>query len=230
MSSSQTAEGFSLWVEPCEPGAGPRAICCITNRRAAARRRRARGAATTVRPCLGGQRAVRTGAAGRGRRRQSGWGRLDAFDAGELQRRPGAPRPVVARLDGVDFASGCGPHRRQYRRRRLVRLPGGTAARTRHRVGAGGAGCRRSPTGCEALLAAADHRSVGASTAVFTALGLMAAYSWRERHLLNAAPGAALWPAVRRRHSAGMAGHLGRAHRCHGPSAGLRGRRRCWAR
>jgi rhomboid protease GluP len=40
----------------------------------------------------------------------------------------------------------------------------------------------------EALLAAADHRSVGASTAVFTALGLLAAYSWRERHLLTTRP------------------------------------------
>jgi len=29
---------------------------------------------------------------------------------------------------------------------------------------------------------APDHRSVGASTAVFTALGLMSAYSWRERY------------------------------------------------
>jgi membrane associated rhomboid family serine protease len=36
----------------------------------------------------------------------------------------------------------------------------------------------------EALLAAADHTAVGASTAVFTALGLLAAFSWRERHLL----------------------------------------------
>lgn len=34
----------------------------------------------------------------------------------------------------------------------------------------------------EGLFAAPDHRSVGASTAVFTALGLMAAYSWRERY------------------------------------------------
>lgn len=33
----------------------------------------------------------------------------------------------------------------------------------------------------EGLLAPPDHRAVGASTAVFTALGLMAAYSWRER-------------------------------------------------
>jgi rhomboid protease GluP len=34
----------------------------------------------------------------------------------------------------------------------------------------------------EGLFGAPDHRSVGASTAVFTALGLMAAYSWRERY------------------------------------------------
>jgi rhomboid protease GluP len=33
----------------------------------------------------------------------------------------------------------------------------------------------------EALLGPATHRSVGASTAVFTALGLMAAHSWRTR-------------------------------------------------
>jgi membrane associated rhomboid family serine protease len=33
----------------------------------------------------------------------------------------------------------------------------------------------------EGLFGAPDHRSVGASTAVFTALGLMSAYSWRER-------------------------------------------------
>jgi rhomboid protease GluP len=33
----------------------------------------------------------------------------------------------------------------------------------------------------EGLLAPADYRSAGASTAVFTALGLLAAYSWRER-------------------------------------------------
>jgi rhomboid protease GluP len=42
--------------------------------------------------------------------------------------------------------------------------------------------------GIEALLAPADHTSVGASTAVFTALGLLAAYSWRERHLVALRP------------------------------------------
>jgi membrane associated rhomboid family serine protease len=36
----------------------------------------------------------------------------------------------------------------------------------------------------EAFSGPADHRAVGASTAVFTALGVMAAYSWRERYQL----------------------------------------------
>jgi membrane associated rhomboid family serine protease len=36
----------------------------------------------------------------------------------------------------------------------------------------------------EGLLGPPEHHSVGASTAVFTALGLMAAYSWRERYQL----------------------------------------------
>jgi rhomboid protease GluP len=36
----------------------------------------------------------------------------------------------------------------------------------------------------EGLFGSPDHRSVGASTADFTALGLMAAYSWRERFQL----------------------------------------------
>jgi membrane associated rhomboid family serine protease len=36
----------------------------------------------------------------------------------------------------------------------------------------------------EGFFGPADHRSVGASTACFTALGLMSAYSWRERFQL----------------------------------------------
>jgi rhomboid protease GluP len=36
----------------------------------------------------------------------------------------------------------------------------------------------------EALLGPSSHQSVGASTAVFTVLGLLAAYSWRERFRL----------------------------------------------
>lgn len=36
----------------------------------------------------------------------------------------------------------------------------------------------------EALLGPSSHQSVGASTAVFTVLGMLAAYSWRERYRL----------------------------------------------
>jgi rhomboid protease GluP len=39
--------------------------------------------------------------------------------------------------------------------------------------------------GLEALLAPPEYRSVGASTAVFAALGLAAAYTWRERYHLS---------------------------------------------
>jgi membrane associated rhomboid family serine protease len=42
----------------------------------------------------------------------------------------------------------------------------------------------------EGLLGPADHHSVGASTAVFTALGIMSAYAWRERLQLKQR-----WPA-----------------------------------
>jgi rhomboid protease GluP len=37
----------------------------------------------------------------------------------------------------------------------------------------------------EALLAPPEHRAVGASTAVFSILGMMAAYSWHERYALR---------------------------------------------
>lgn len=37
----------------------------------------------------------------------------------------------------------------------------------------------------EALLAPPEHRAVGASTAVFSILGMMSAYSWRERFALR---------------------------------------------
>ena len=37
----------------------------------------------------------------------------------------------------------------------------------------------------EALAAAPEHRSVGASTAVFTSLGLLTVYTWLERHRLQ---------------------------------------------
>jgi membrane associated rhomboid family serine protease len=48
----------------------------------------------------------------------------------------------------------------------------------------------------EGLLANPAHRAAGASTAVFSALGLMAAYSWRERRSLQQHWAARLSPLV----------------------------------
>lgn len=48
----------------------------------------------------------------------------------------------------------------------------------------------------EALFAPPWHRSVGASTAVFTSLGLMAAYTWRERFRLPQSRVQRWWPLV----------------------------------
>jgi membrane associated rhomboid family serine protease len=48
----------------------------------------------------------------------------------------------------------------------------------------------------EGLLADPGHRAAGASTAVFSALGLMAAYSWRERRTLHQHWAARLSPLV----------------------------------
>jgi rhomboid protease GluP len=48
----------------------------------------------------------------------------------------------------------------------------------------------------EGLLAAPDHRSAGASTAVFTTLGLLAAYTWRQRRRIAQAWALGLSPLV----------------------------------
>jgi rhomboid protease GluP len=116
-----------------------------------------------------------------------GWGRLDAFDAGELQAglvRHGqwwrAWTALTLHLDAAHIAANIGAGAWfGYLAGRL--LGPGTA----WALVVLGAGCANW---LEALLAAADHRSAGASTAVFTALGLLAAYSWRERHLLAVRP------------------------------------------
>lgn len=106
--------------------------------------------------------------------------RLDAFEAGELAAAPvragewwRALTALTLHLDaahlltnlgaGVWFGYLCG------------RLLGVGHAWALILVGAGAANL------FEALLAPADYHSVGASTAVFSALGLLAVYSWRER-------------------------------------------------
>ena len=117
----------------------------------------------------------------------AGVGRLDAFEAGELNAglvRQGqwwrAWTALTLHLDPAHIAANIGAG--AWFGYLAGRLLGPGTAWALVVLGAGAANW------VEALLAAADQRSVGASTAVFTALGLMAAYSWRERHLVTQRP------------------------------------------
>jgi membrane associated rhomboid family serine protease len=110
----------------------------------------------------------------------NGWWRLDAFDVGEMNAglvRAGqwwrvwtaltlhlnGPHIVANTAAGIWFG---------YLASRLLGVGNAWFLIV---VGAGLANW------IEAFLVPADHRSVGASTAVFTALGLLSAYSWRTR-------------------------------------------------
>ncbi|MBV9344187.1 MAG: rhomboid family intramembrane serine protease [Gammaproteobacteria bacterium] len=106
--------------------------------------------------------------------------RLDAFDVGELDAaRVQAGEywrsltALTLHLDGPHLAANL-----------LAGVWFGYLAARQMGVGlawcltVGGAGLANL---LEALAAGPEHRAVGASTAVFTALGAMAAYSWRER-------------------------------------------------
>ncbi len=117
----------------------------------------------------------------------NGWGRLDAFEAGELNAglvRHGqwwrAWTALTLHLDAAHIAANLGAG--AWFGYLAGRLLGPGTAWALVVLGAGAANW------IEAVLAAADHRSVGASTAVFTALGLMAAYSWRERRTMTLRP------------------------------------------
>ena len=117
----------------------------------------------------------------------AGVGRLDAFEAGELNAglvQHGqwwrAWTALTLHLDPAHIAANIGAG--AWFGYLAGRLLGPGTAWALVVLGAGAANW------VEALLARADHRAVGASTAVFTALGLMAAYSWRERHLVMQRP------------------------------------------
>jgi rhomboid protease GluP len=117
----------------------------------------------------------------------AGVGRLDAFEAGELNAalvRQGqwwrAWTALTLHLDPAHIAANIGAG--AWFGYLAGRLLGPGTAWALVVMGAGAANW------LEALLAPADHRAVGASTAVFTALGLMAAYSWRARHTMSQRP------------------------------------------
>ncbi|HTY94607.1 MAG TPA: rhomboid family intramembrane serine protease [Steroidobacteraceae bacterium] len=117
----------------------------------------------------------------------AGWGRLDAFEAGELDAglvHQGqwwrAWTALTLHLDAAHIAANLAAG--AWFGYLAGRLLGPGTAWALVVLGAGAANW------IEALLATAAHRSAGASTAVFTALGLLAAYSWRERHMMALRP------------------------------------------
>jgi rhomboid protease GluP len=184
---SQSAEGFSLWVDLADleqardhllhyqqesqrPPPPPPVVAPPLYGRAWV------GSAVYILVLLGVALAI-----------SSGVGRLDAFEAGELNAglvRQGqwwrAWTALTLHLDPAHIAANIGAG--AWFGYLAARLLGPGTAWALVVLGAGAANW------LEAMLAAADHRSVGASTAVFTALGLMAAYSWRERHLVALRP------------------------------------------
>jgi rhomboid protease GluP len=110
----------------------------------------------------------------------NGWWRLDAFDAGELDAgRVQAGQwwrvwtALTLHLDGPHLAANTAAG--IWFGYLAGRLIGTGNAWFLIVAGAGFANW------IEAGLGPATHRSVGASTAVFTALGLLSAYSWRTR-------------------------------------------------
>jgi membrane associated rhomboid family serine protease len=183
----ESPEGFSLWVEPANAAtAGDHLLHYQQERRRPPR------AAPLTAPALYQQAWV--GSAlyvlvllGIAVALSQGIGRLDAFSAGELNAglvRQGqwwrAWTALTLHLDPAHITANIAAG--AWFGYLAGRLLGPGTAWALVVLGAGVANL------IEALLAAADHTSVGASTAVFTALGLLAAYSWRERHMMQLRP------------------------------------------
>ena len=183
----ESPEGFSLWVEPVNAAtAGDHLLHYQQEKRHPPR------AVTVTAPALYQQAwagsalyvlvllAVAVALS-------QGIGRLDAFSAGELNAglvRQGqwwrAWTALTLHLDPAHITANIAAG--AWFGYLAGRLLGPGTAWALVVLGAGVANL------IEALLAAADHTSVGASTAVFTALGLLAAYSWRERHTMQLRP------------------------------------------
>jgi membrane associated rhomboid family serine protease len=110
----------------------------------------------------------------------NGWWRLDAFDAGELDAarlQSGqwwrAWTALTLHLDGAHLLANLGAGV-WFGYLAAAELGSGSA----WLLTVSGAGLANL---IEGLLGPATHRSVGASTAVFTALGLLVSHSWRLR-------------------------------------------------
>ena len=112
-----------------------------------------------------------------------GWWRLDSFDAGTMDAarvQSGewwrAWTALTLHVDAAHLATnlGAGVWFGYLAGRQI-------GSGTAWLLGVLGAGLANL---LEALLGPASHRAVGASTAVFTVLGILSAYSWRDRYRL----------------------------------------------
>jgi rhomboid protease GluP len=184
---SESAEGFSLWVDPVNAQAAHSHLLHYQHES----RRPPPPAPRTPRPVYAwawvGSAAYALVLLGVALAISRGWGRLDAFEAGALDAglvRQGqwwrAWTALTLHLDAAHIAANLLAG--AWFGYLAGKLLGPGTAWALVVLGAGAANW------LEALLAAADHRAVGASTAVFTALGLLAAYSWRERHQMIQRP------------------------------------------
>src|SRR3984957_4955947 len=184
---SESPEGFSLWVDPANAQVAHSHLLHYQQET----RRPPPPAPVTAPPLYAGAWIGSTAYAlvllGVALAISRGWGRLDAFAAGELDAglvRQGqwwrAWTALTLHLDPAHITANIGAG--AWFGYLAGRLLGPGTAWGLVVFGAGIANW------VEALLAAADHRAVGASTAVFTALGLLAAYSWRERHMMQLRP------------------------------------------
>ena len=183
----ESPEGFSLWVEPANAAtAGDHLLHYQQERRHPPRAAPVTSTAPYQQAWAGSALYVLVLLAVAVALSQ-GIGRLDAFSAGELNAglvRQGqwwrAWTALTLHLDPAHITANIAAG--AWFGYLAGRLLGPGTAWALVVLGAGVANL------IEALLAAADHTSVGASTAVFTALGLLAAYSWRERHTMQLRP------------------------------------------
>jgi rhomboid protease GluP len=184
---SQTPFGFSLWVDPDHLERARDELLHYQQESRRAPRRRAFAPPPLYAHAWVGSALYAVVLLAVGIAISLGLGRLDAFQAGELD--AGLVRQgqwwrvwtaLTLHLDPAHIAANLGAG--AWFGYLAGRLLGPGTAWALVVLGAGLANAM------EALVASADHRAVGASTAVFTALGLLAAYSWRERHQVNLRP------------------------------------------
>lgn len=184
---AQSPAGFSLWVEPANAAIAGDHLLRYQQERPRASRPAPVAVPPLYRRAWVGSVLYALVLLGIGAAISQGIGRLDAFTAGELNAglvRQGqwwrAWTALTLHLDPAHITANIGAG--GWFGYLAGRLLGPGTAWALVVLGAGVANL------IEALLASADHTSVGASTAVFTALGLLAAYSWRERHMMQLRP------------------------------------------